>query len=129
MTIVDMVHKRPRNVFRDPRDIEIARLKDRIEELEGLLGLHEVVPPVGLEPQSVRLLGALLKREFISWESARIILSPNAASQNYGAVFVCKIRKWLGPDRKLLQTRWGVGAFIATKDKARVRARLAEAQR
>jgi hypothetical protein len=112
----------------DPRDAEIERLRDRVEQLEEILGMRDIAPFPGMTPQSARFLGMLLKREFLSWEGANLMLAPESTSSkgNYAKVYVWKLRKWLGPERSLIQTRWGTGVFIAAKDKQRVREIITE---
>ncbi len=124
MTMIGIVplHPRPRTI--DPRDAEIARLKERIEELEVMLGFDDVKPfmVAGLKRREAQGLGLLLKREFVSHDTLREALSDTSTSSSYHTTYICRIRKALGPNlRDLVQVVWGTGVFIAAKDKPRIR--------
>ncbi len=128
MTVLE-THSSPSRPFRDPRDIEIVRLKDRIEELEMLLGMNEVQPfhVHGFDRRMSQFLGLLLNRDFVAYDTARMMLSAEANSSKYVNCYVSRIRKALGPElRDCIQTVWGSGVFIEPKDKVKIRAWLEE---
>lgn len=103
------------------------RLRMRIAQLEELLGVREVMP-TGKPKQLHRLLGLLLKREFVSYDSAQLYLGSEDAgmSKNYVNVYVCQLRRWPGPElAHHLKTLWGSGNYITPAGKALIRQKLA----
>lgn len=116
------------------RTAELIRLRKRVEELEGLLGVTDIPSKSvhGLTPRALQLLGLLLKREFIGHETGRVAMSGyggDTMSKTYVGVYVNTIRKWLGDERGLLQNKYAEGFFIAPKDKPRVRQLIEERKR
>lgn len=110
------------------RDDELQRLRNRIAELENALGLSEVTPllTTALSPNAARLLALLLKRGFVPYEAARLVISPHAESLQLISVYICKLRGFLGPDlRGTIKTLRGRGVYIKVADKAKVRAYIA----
>lgn len=130
MNVVDATLRNPMVRSVDPRDAEIERLRNRVMDLEGLLGLTEVRPSEvkGLSPAEVKVLLLLLRRDFVGRDTVRIAISPRGAEcETYAATYICKLRRKLGADlRRCIQTSWGTGFFISAKDKPRIRGWLEE---
>ena len=99
------------------REAELDRLRDRIYQLETLLGLKDIKPIVGVfPPQYAEALGLLLKREFVSYEAFE------AMGVNGIRVILTHMRRAIGDkDRKLIRTAHGRGAYIEAQDKPKVR--------
>lgn len=108
---------------------EIERLQDRIEHLEGLMGMH-LLPPLGwgLTSSEARVLGVLMSRPLATKEAVMAALYRDQAKDEAEIkivdVFVCKIRKKLKPFGVVIETRWGEGYQMPAASKAVVAAAL-----
>jgi DNA-binding response OmpR family regulator len=103
---------------------ELQRALDRIEELEGLLGLRINLPnELGLTPLELKYLGLIMRKEIVSQGMIH-----NAV---YGGlpecdqpdpktieVHICKIRKKLAAKDLSIRTRYGVGYYMEDETKA-----------
>lgn len=119
---------------------ELQRLRDRVEELESLLGLERdlamrIRHAWRMASEESRIMSIVLKRAFATRETLYTIL--------YGArpdcdqpemkivdVQVCKARKSLrnnGVAAKV-RTKWGDGYFMTREDKAALMAALERAE-
>lgn len=113
---------------------EIERMRDRIAELEELLGLRIPVPPA-FAPRRANfsrgrmwaLICFLAKREFVSHEAITVALwgdieidqRPNAKGQD---VYICHLRKFLRAYDIELRTAWGKGWYFDAVNRRKVRA-------
>ena len=112
---------------------ELQALRDRVEELEAILGLAGVagIEHLPLTRSQAAILGMLCRRDFCSRDSLFVAL--------YGArtevlqpevrvidVYICRIRRLLGERGIVIQNRWGVGWWLKAEDKAKVRLWIAE---
>ncbi|GAA0197765.1 hypothetical protein GCM10010203_55940 [Actinomadura yumaensis] len=111
----------------------IARLEDRILELEEAMGLC-ILPPLewGLTQHEARLFGALLERELLTKDAAMAALYRDRGDDEPEIkivdVLVCKARKKLKPFGIEIGTRWGVGYFVSAECKSRARAQIEAAR-
>ena len=104
---------------------ETARLRDRVDELERLLGMRPVLPRMwGLTGREADVLGILLRRHVMSHTQLfeAIWGGDSERSIKIVDVVVCKLRAKLRPHGIAICTEHGVGYFIprASKDEARV---------
>ncbi len=107
---------------------ETARLRDRIEELERLLGMREVLPhPWGLTRREAAVLGLLLKRQVMSVTQLfeAIWGGDSDCETKIVEVVVCKLRAKLRPHGIAIRTEYGAGYFIPPQAKAVARAQIA----
>lgn len=106
-------------------------LRDRIAELEDILGLTAEFPPAvamkcrGIAPVQARLLGLLMKRKFLPWSCAHDALYGGRPASELPdmlalASIVKFLRKRLKPLGVTIQTVYGEGIFIAAIDKKRL---------
>lgn len=111
---------------------ETQRLRDRIEELERVLGVDRSLTSklrdvFGLEPGLSPILGMLMKRAFVSHSSLYTVLYsgrpecdwPDAKVMD---VQICKLRRKLKKIGVTIETRWGDGWMMSNANKAKVRA-------
>ncbi len=113
-------------------EAENARLRDRIDVLEGMTGTTgpEILPAfLGLTPKEAVLVGGLRRRKSCTKEQLLTII--------YGAlppddqpeikiidVFVCKIRKKLAPHGIMIRTLWGLGYELPPDSRSRLDAMI-----
>jgi hypothetical protein len=111
---------------------EVARLRERIEELEDLLGLQEKIPSAVFKgPHRARLetvAKLLLARELVS--KTAIILAIGGADmvEQTAAVYVSYLRRQLAERDIALRTEWGRGWRLDVANKAKLRALIADKQ-
>lgn len=106
---------------------ETARLRDRIEELERLLGMHPVLPRIwGLTTREADVFGILLRRQVVSQTQLfeAIWGGDSDRETKIVEVVVCKLRAKLRPHGIAIRTEHGVGYFIPPDSKAAARARI-----
>jgi len=107
---------------------ETARLRDRIEELERLVGLRTVPPRLwGLTRQEADVLGILLRRQVMTHAQLFEAIWGGDSDCNIKIVevVVCKLRAKLRPHGIAIRTEYGVGYFIPPDSKATARALIA----
>jgi DNA-binding response OmpR family regulator len=107
---------------------ETARLRDRIEELERLIGMRTVPPRLwGLTRQEADLLGILLRRQVMTHAQLfeAIWGGDSECNSKIVEVVVCKLRAKLRPHGIAIRTEHGVGYFIPPDSKAAARAQIA----
>lgn len=111
---------------------ELQRLRDRVEELEELLGVHgeDKIDPLvslALTPMERRVLGVIYR-----WELVR---RPKLYTLLYGArpecdqpaiklldVWVSKVRRYLTPFGIMIDHQDGAGWFMTEENKAKLAA-------
>ena len=111
---------------------ETVRLRDRVEELERLIGLRTVPPRLwGLTRQEADLLGILLRRQVMTHAQLFEAIWGGDSECNIKIVevVVCKLRAKLRPHGIEISTEHGVGYFIPPDSKATARARIAAHER
>jgi len=111
---------------------ETARLRDRIEELERLVGLRTLPPRLcGLTRREADLLGILLRRQVMTHAQLFEAIWGGDSECNIKIVdvVVCKLRAKLRPHGIAIRTEYGVGYFIPPDSKATARARIAAHER
>jgi DNA-binding response OmpR family regulator len=111
---------------------ETARLRDRIEELERILGMREVLPrPWGLTRREAAVLGLLLRRQVLSATQLfeAIWGGDSDRETKIVEVVVCKLRAKLRPHGIAIRTEYGTGYFIPPQAKAAARAKIEAHQR
>lgn len=113
---------------------ELIRLRDRVEELERVLGVDRNLTSrlrdaFGIEPGMAPVLGMLLKRNFVSHDSLYTVLFAGRPECDWPEpklmdVQICKLRRVLKRHGISIKTRWGEGWLMSSEDKAKVRAVL-----
>jgi DNA-binding winged helix-turn-helix (wHTH) protein len=111
---------------------ETARLRDRVEELERLLGMRPVLPRMwGLTGREADVLGILLRRQVMTHAQLfeAIWGGDSDCSVKIVEVMVCKLRAKLRPHGIAIRTEHGVGYFVPSDSKAKARAQIAAHER
>jgi two-component system cell cycle response regulator CtrA len=111
---------------------ESARLRDRIEELERLVGMRMVPPRLwGLTRQEAEVLGILLRRQVMTHAQLFEAVWGGDSECNIKIVevVVCKLRAKLRPHGIAIRTEYGIGYFVPPDSKATARARIAAHER
>lgn len=117
---------------------EVQQLRDRVAELERVLGMTAAVPLRRLLQPPNRmwlndlepLCGMLLSRECVNRAAAFIVLygarpdSQQPEDDKIIDILICRLRKVLEPYDVKVQTLWGRGYFISKEDKAKLNAVL-----
>ena len=103
---------------------ENASLRERVMALEAAL-MGEWTPPIefGLTAQEGRVFGVLLKRQQASKDQIMAALYGNRleeAEMKIVDVFICKIRKKLGPFGIVIETLWGRGYALEAESRRRL---------
>jgi DNA-binding response OmpR family regulator len=104
---------------------ETARLRDRIEELERLLGMRPVLPRIwGLTAREADVLGILLRRQVMSQTQLfEAIWGGDSDRETKNVeVAICKLRAKLRPHGITIRTEHGVGYYLPPDSKAAARA-------
>jgi DNA-binding response OmpR family regulator len=111
---------------------ETARLRDRVEELERLLGMRPVLPRMwGLTGREADVLGILLRRQVMTHTQLfeAIWGGDSDCDLKIVEVVVCKLRAKLRPHGIAIRTEHGVGYFVPPESKATARAQIAAQER
>lgn len=113
---------------------EVQRLRDRVEELERVLGVDESLTSrlrtvFGLEPGQSEVLGMLMKRNFVTHDSLYTVLYGGRPECDWPEekimdVQICKLRRKLKKHGVEVKTRWGEGWWMPAAEKSKVRAAL-----
>jgi DNA-binding response OmpR family regulator len=106
---------------------ELQQLRDRVAELEELLGVSDEIgfQVLGLTPTEAGLLGMLIKKDFVAAASIYCGLfggrpECDQPDGNIIAVYISKLRKKIGVE--IVNVR-GTGYFMRERDKEIIRAR------
>lgn len=101
---------------------------DRIEELEGILGLKQVLPNrLGLTETHTRIVGILLNRPIVKSETLFTLLyghlpeAQQPTNHDLIAVHIANIRRRLRKHGIALNTQWGQGYYFDADTKAQLR--------
>lgn len=111
-------------------EVENERLRARIEQLEGAMGLGFLTPVEWrLTASESRVFGVLMARDLATKDAIMAALyrdgGRDEAEIKIVDVFICKIRKKLRAFGIEIITRWGEGYALAPETKAIVRDMLA----
>lgn len=108
-------------------EMENERLRDRVSELEGAMGMRFLTPVEWrLTGSEGRVFGVLMEREVATKQTIMSALYRTDGIRDEAEikivdVYICKARKKLLPFGIKIETRWGEGYFLtaATKDHVR----------
>lgn len=112
---------------------ELEQLRDRVAELERIIGLNEAIPLGKLLRPSGQWIGAcepmagiLLSREFVGRETAFIALYGGRPEQDQPDIkiidiIICRLRQALQPYQITVNTAWGRGYYMTAVNKAALR--------
>lgn len=107
---------------------ELSRLRERIADLEELLGLKDAIPLriIGVQPKTLQMIGVLLRREFVSRDMAMTALYPNEEerTRNNIEVRICYARRFCRQHDVNIVTVHGSGWYIPAGDKVKLRAAI-----
>lgn len=113
---------------------EMEKMRDRLEQLEQILGIDRsetgrIRQAFGLEPDLARIMGMLLKRNFVSHESLYVVMYGHRPECEWPDakvldVQICKLRRRLKPYAIVIATRWGEGWSMSVPNKVKARAVL-----
>jgi DNA-binding response OmpR family regulator len=113
---------------RESEEQTIEHLQNRIYELEEQLGARTDFPPIlGLTLSEEALLGVLFKREIVTQAAAFAILYGSKADggpsdpRNVVSVLIMRLRKKIAAHGIEIKTRNGVGYYMTTEAKTRLR--------
>jgi DNA-binding winged helix-turn-helix (wHTH) protein len=112
--------------------LETARLRDRIEELERLIGMRTVPPRLwALTRREADVLGILLRRQVVTHAQLFEAIWGGDSDRNARIVevVVCKLRAKLRPHGIAIRTEHGVGYFVPPESKGTARAQIAAQER
>lgn len=98
-------------------------LQERITQLEQMLGLNDAPPPLGLARNPARMLGILMRRDFVSLSFAYDVLFGDRPEPPTGQVVrgtVKRLRKSLLSIGVEIKNRHGHGYYIEAEDKQKI---------
>ena len=110
----------------------VERLRDRVEELERLLGMRAILPRLWrLTRREAEVLGILLKRQVMPQEQifAAIWGGESDCSLKIVEVIISKLRAKLRPFGIEIRNEYGVGYFVPPDSKTAARAQIAVHER
>jgi DNA-binding response OmpR family regulator len=112
----------------------IEHLQNRIYELEEQLGARTEFPPtLGLTLSEEALLGMLFKREIVTQAAAFAVLYGSNADggpsdpRNVVSVLIMRLRKKIAAHGIQIMTRNGVGYYMTSEAKSRLRSLIEKA--
>ncbi len=119
--------RRLKPVEAEPLLNQIEVLRDRVDELEELIGVRQQFPQFGLTATEMKVLGILVQREIVSQKLIYGVLYGGDSDRQIKTidVFISKIRRKLAPHGHEIKTSWGSGFYMD----ASARAALKEAAR
>jgi hypothetical protein len=114
---------------------ENERLRDRLEELEGLLGVSRPLPPslpsrIGgrnwSRPSCWRLLNFLIARRYVTRDGVVIALHDRGGDRIPDAkivdIWICHLRRFLKLHGIEIRTHWGEGWSLSREMKEKAKA-------
>jgi len=114
---------------------EVQFLRDRIEQLEELLGIDRstngrIRDALKLEPLHAQIVGMLFMREFVTRDGLYTVLYTGRPESEWPDekildVQICKLRPHLKPHGIEIKTKWGEGWSMSREDKAKLRSLIA----
>ena len=111
---------------------ETERLRDRVEELERLIGMRPVLPrALGLTRREADVFGILLRRPVMSATALfeAIWGGDSDCNSKIVEVIVCKLRAKLRPHGIAIRNQYGIGYFMTPQSKAAARALITAHER
>ncbi|HEX5509850.1 MAG TPA: helix-turn-helix domain-containing protein [Pseudolabrys sp.] len=112
----------------------VQRLRDRIDELEAVLGTERSMvsrlrQAFGLNRRQAQILGTLLARDMVTRPALYAVLYGDSPDDKWPDDKVldshtCCLRRALRNKGVSIRTHWGEGWSIAPADKARIRVML-----
>ena len=111
---------------------ELQQLRDRVAELEELLGMKTPQSPcrlLHLTPTEEKLCGLLLKRPLVTQDIFFVavygnLLECDQPKERMLDVYICKLRKKLSPLEIEITTRPWVGYYLPAESKSKLVALL-----
>jgi hypothetical protein len=113
---------------------EVQRLRDRIDELEQILGVDRSLAnrlrgALCISRDQARMLGMLLSRNVVTHEAMYTVMygarpECDQPTMKIMDVQLCKLRGRLKPHGITFRTLWGEGWQMPMEEKAKVRAKL-----
>lgn len=113
---------------------EVQALKDRIEQLEEVLGIDRsttgrIREALGIDPIHAVIVGVLLSRKFVTRDGLYTVLygaRPEAEWPEEGQldVLMCRLRPRLEAKGLTVETKYGEGWSMSKADKAKLNAML-----
>ncbi|WP_441252403.1 hypothetical protein AB8A28_13965 [Tardiphaga sp. 71_E8_N1_1] len=112
---------------------EVQRLRDRIEELETLLGagpdVCDRLQTLGLPLHSRKFLGVVLKRSVVSRNAAYIVMYGDRPEASQPEMRTLDVHVWFVRGRLRgrgieLKTQRGFGWYLTPEDKAKINAMI-----
>lgn len=106
-------------------DDELQRLRDRIIELEELLGISYPIPPtLGLTSRECAYLGMLIKRPIVTRDAAMIAIYSGGFDDPCEKIVdahILKLRRKLARHSIAIATRWGQGWYLDPANRRKVK--------
>lgn len=105
-------------------------LREKVAELEGILGMRVEVPlMIGLSASEAKIIGILTKREMVTKaQMLQMLYISRSGGEEVEAkivdVFVCKARAKLNKFDITIETVWGRGYRLNPENKAKIAALL-----
>lgn len=100
---------------------EIERLRDRVDELEELLGIRLKLPnEFGLTPMETKYVGVLIRREIANRDMIFNAIYGGLSDRDPKIidVHICKIRKKLAAKGFEIKNRYGEGYYLEPEARA-----------
>lgn len=110
---------------------ENDRLRNRVEELESLIGMDDVerlMDNAGLSKTRAKIAAMLLKRGTVKWEIMLAAIYPDIErrpSVNTLHVHVAHLRRIFAADQIEIMTRWGWGVEMPPASREILRKKMA----
>lgn len=105
---------------------ELQRLRERIDQLEELLGLHEKVAihfvHENHQARVEMVIRLLASREMISEAAIGLAIGVDDLRRKSAAVYICYARKALRPHEIEIKCDFMRGWYVSAADKAKLRA-------
>lgn len=115
-------------------EIMVQRLKDRIEQLEDVLGVgkpmtERLALSFGIDIELGVFLGMLYRRQFVTREGLYTVMYEGRPECDWPEpkvldIHLCRLRKVLRTHGATVVTKWGAGWHMPADSKAIIRERL-----
>lgn len=108
---------------------ELEQLRDRVEQLEGVIGLSLHLPnALNLTPLKSRIVGILMNREIVSRDMFLDTIYGDKPEPDPKTieVHITQIRRKLSPHGIDIKNHYGVGWYLSAPDKAKLKTLIAE---
>ncbi len=99
---------------------EVQRLRDRVEELEEILGLRPRARPFGLSKKETAVFNLLMRWPVMSRDVAFAAIWGADSEINFKIidVVICDVRRKLRPFGLSVEREWGTGYLMPAESKA-----------